>query len=169
MNVKIVLLGASLLFALNSCVKKRMPGDRVGSVEGNRYVLQDSLSLKEKFLRDTGNEGSMIIDKIEIKKVTSVGEKKKAYYILLAHSFDSKLKIARCLHVKKKDFFLEEDLKMANKGEDFFYSSYFITNDCDEDCYPYVAFVEGKRIWAAKKTLVCSRESRCRPETILYE
>ncbi len=141
----------------------------IGYVEESRYILVDTLALKQKMLLDAGNKGKMTLDKVEILKVLSVGERQETQYLLLASSLGKRLRIARSLHLIADRFYLEEDLKVKSTHDELFFASYFITNDCDEECFPYIAILDGRKTWVAKKTLVCSRDSQCKPETVLVE
>lgn len=155
-----------IFFTLAACKSKDAA---IAYNDGGRYVLCDSLTLKKKMLADTGNRGRFKLDKIEVLKVQSLGGQQEPQYMLLATSFRGRLRIARSLHLIADRFYLEGDLKVKSKKDEIFYASYFITNDCEEDCFPYIAILDGRKTWVAKKVLVCSHDSKCKPETVLVE
>lgn len=164
-----VLLTVFVLGCFASCSDNDPVGVSIGTIDHSDFVLTDSIALKDKFLKETGNEGKLNLSSIKIVHEQSIGEKSEKNYMLLAYDSQRGVRIARCLHEKANRFYLEEGLKVKSKRDDLFYASYFITNDCDEDCYPYIAFLNGRKMWVAKKTFVCSPESRCKPETVIYE
>lgn len=142
----------------------------IGFVKENNYVFSDSISLKTRILRELSTKSNPVgINKMEIIEVATLGDKKTKEYLLVCYDYNKKRKISRCLHLIADKFYLEEDLDIKTVDDDYFYGSYFVTYDCDEDCSPYVAILDGRKKWISNKQMICVPDSQCKSATVFVE
>lgn len=141
----------------------------IGYIKENDYYLRDSTELKSKFLKvvSINNPDVSELNKIEIIKTRTLGDKQITEYLLIGYNHKKQLKIARCLRLKNDLFFLEEDLKKPSRRDDF-YSSYFICFNSNQDCFPNIALFENEKRWVSNNLLGCF-ENDCKCLTVLVD
>lgn len=161
--MKLFSLIALLSLALQSSkADAQIVGEKIGYVKGQDFIFAaDTVKLKQS-LEKIINMERVKLDKIEIKKDITIGDRKEDYYMLIAYDYSKDLKIARWLVNREGAlFYYNADLEGDITDNDIFYSTYFTCYGTNTDCFPMVAHLPDGYSWGGSTDFTCKTDSAC--------
>lgn len=172
--VLILLLLTSILFG--SCQK--IEGDTKVAVNendiaylenGDYKFLIDTTTFKVK-LEKIINLPKISLDKIEIRRDTTFGLKREAYYMLMAYDKSMHLKSAHYLIKKGNKLCFYNSKSVVDEKNDLFYQTYFTCYGATTNCYPIVGDLDGGLAWRGSEDAVCRKDDPCKGlKTLIIE
>lgn len=129
---------------------------------GKFIFTTDTIALKNSFTNII-EMTDVKLEKIEILKDKTFGEKQEDFYMVIAYDRHKELKIARWLVKDRDSLFYYKPIKLEEiTDEEIFYRSYYVCHGSNDDCFPHVAYIDGQRMWGSSEKLICEPDSPCK-------
>jgi len=169
-HIKLMII--PLLMSTLCCHKSKDTTGRssVASNYHNEIAINDSTSLKLKVIKElSSNIKDLAIDKTEIKRLTTIGERKEQVYFIQFTDLKKQRRIAKYLFLNKNQFFFYENLMPKIDPEDeAFYQSYYVCYGSNKpECSPNIAILDGHKVWGAGSRMVCDPDDPCKNAQVL--
>ncbi|MCW4469987.1 hypothetical protein OGH69_13495 [Flavobacterium sp. MFBS3-15] len=143
-------------------------GHKIGFVKNKENIISiDSIKFKEQWEKILPLP-DVKLDKIEIRRGFTKGEREEEFYMLMAYDYESKLKTARWLIKKDGSFyFYKSPVDESNLNHPFF-RTYFTCYGDSGDCNPHVFIIDNRYYWTSTEKFYCDPNSPCKSSSIFF-
>jgi len=149
----------SSLFSVT--IQAQLTGRKIAHIDGNHFVFEaDTLELKQS-LEKIINMKAVKLDRIEIRKDVTFGDRQEDYYMLIAFDYSKSLKTVRWLANRDGSLYFTALEESDMTDDDIFYATYFTCYGTDSDCFPMVAHLSDGYGWSSSTELTCKPDSKC--------
>ena len=138
-------------------------GQKIATVQGDKFVfVADTITLKRDFERII-NMPEVKLEKIEVLKRKTFGDREEDYYMLIAYDHSMALKTTRWLvNHEGSLYYYHCDFDEETTDDEIFYVTFFTCYGSKTNCFPMVAHLSDGYMWGGSTDLVCRPDDPCR-------
>lgn len=138
-------------------------GQKIAEIKGDRFVfVADTVALKKHFERII-NMPEVKLQKIEVLKRKTFGDREEDYYMLVAYDHSMELKTTRWLVNHEGGlYYYHCDFNKEVSDDEIFYVTFFTCYGSKTDCFPMVAHLSDGYIWGGSTELACRLDDPCK-------
>lgn len=168
--MKLFLLSLISIFLLNYSGREahasKHLGRKIGEVKGNTFnVIIDTVEYKGFLERNILSVPEAKLDRIEIIKSTTVGDRRDDFYMLIAYDKSLNLKSTHWLVRDNDAFYFFENKSLEEVPNEIFFGTFFTCYGSESDCYPLVSIYDDEYAWTTSEERVCNPNSPCKGST----
>ena len=138
-------------------------GQKIATVQGDKFVfVADTIALKKHFERII-NMPEVKLEKIEVLKRKTFGDREEDYYMVVAYDHSMALKTTRWLvNHEGSLYYYHCDFNQEVSDDEMFYVTFFTCYGSKTDCFPMVAHLPDGYFWSGNTELVCNPDDPCK-------
>ena len=107
------------------------------------------------------------LDKIEVIKDKTIGDRKEDYYMVVAHDFSQNLTVSRWLLKQDDGLYYYKNNTGEETDDSVFFRTYYACYGSKTNCFPKVAYIHGGYSWGGNSVLMaCNPNDPCRAMSI---
>jgi hypothetical protein len=163
MKITLFLLSLFTVMVFSSSNPDGKLGRKIAFEKNKDYIfITDTIALKAGF-EDLIAMPNIKLDKIEVLKDKTIGDRQEDYYMVVAYDFSESLTVARWLVKKDNGLYYYKNNTGEETDDTVFFRTYYACYGSKTNCFPKVAHLNDGYTWGGNSTkLVCDPDDPCK-------